>query len=220
MNKDKIIKDLKKRNAKLKNQNELKDIRCCHLEQENQELKNNKIKNDKLINSLNDFNYKLKQQYELLELNYLRQKKEKQELKEKNEKEFADFIKLKKEQYDEYLEKANKLIKENQKLKKQLGDRTKYIFVTECSAEQNSYFMPLAEYLDMKELPEDYEDIEYVELTDEELDYLEDCGRDVELTDFLKIEKYNKIRDMFESGSVDLEELKNIVLGDELNERK
>lgn len=39
MNKDKIIKDLKKRNAKLKNQNELKDIRCCHLEQENQKYK-------------------------------------------------------------------------------------------------------------------------------------------------------------------------------------
>ena len=46
MNKDKIIKDLKKRNAKLKNQNELKNIRCCHLEQENKQLKEvvNKIK--------------------------------------------------------------------------------------------------------------------------------------------------------------------------------
>ena len=154
------------------------------LQQENEELKNNKIKNDKLINSLNDFNYKLKQQYELLELNYLRQKKE------------------------------------NKELKKQLGDRTKYVFVTECSAEQNSYFMPLAEYLDMKELPKDYKDIEYVELTDEELDYLEDCGRDEEFTDFLNIVKYNKIKEMFESGSVDLEKLKNIVLGDEENERK
>lgn len=113
----------------------------------------------------------------------------------------------------------DKIIKDlkerNAKLKKQLGDRTKYIFVTECSPEQNSYFMPLAEYLDMKELPEDYEDIEYVELTDEELDYLEDCCIDVELTDFLKINRYNKIKEMFESGVVDLIELKNIVLGDE-----
>lgn len=117
MNKDKIIKDLKKRNAKLKNQNELKDIRCCHLEQENQKLKNNKIKDDKLINSLNDFNYKLKQRYELLELNYLNQKKENKKLEEESE-------------------------------------------------------------------------------------------------------KFNKIKEMFESGVVDLVELKNIVLGDELNERK
>lgn len=34
MNKDKIIKDLKERNSKLKKQYELRDIRCCHLEQE------------------------------------------------------------------------------------------------------------------------------------------------------------------------------------------
>ena len=112
MNKDKIIKDLKKRNTKLKEQYELRDIRCIHLEQENEELKEDIIKKEKLINSLNDFNYKLKQQYELLELNYLRQKKESKELEE-------------------------------------------------------------------------------------------------------KLEKYNKIRDMFESGNVDLVELKNIVLGDD-----
>lgn len=46
--------------------------------------------------------------------------KENQELKEQNKKEFADYIKFKKEQHDEYLEKINKLIKENQELKKQL----------------------------------------------------------------------------------------------------
>ncbi len=145
MNKDKIIKDLKERNAKLKNQNELKDIRCCHLEQE------------------------------------------------------------------------------IAKLKKQLGDRTKYVFVTECSAEQKSYFMPLDEYLDMNELPKNYEDYEYLELTDKEVIYLEDYIRDLKIIDMKKnldLRKYYKIRDMFESGSVDLEELKNIVLGDELNERK
>lgn len=48
--------------------------------------------------------------------------KENQDLKEQNKKEFADYIKFKKEQYDEYLEKINKLIKENQELKKQLEE--------------------------------------------------------------------------------------------------
>ena len=140
MNKDKIIKDLKERNAKLKNQNELKDIRCCHLEQE------------------------------------------------------------------------------NAKLKKQLGDRTKYIIVTKCSLEQNSYFMPLDEYLDMNELSKHYEDYEYLELTDKEVIYLEDYIRDLKIIDMKKnldLRKYYKIRDMFKSGVVDLVELKNIVLGDE-----
>lgn len=51
--------------------------------------------------------------------------KENQELKEQNKKEFADYIKFKKEQYDEYLEKINKLIKENQELKKQLENNSK-----------------------------------------------------------------------------------------------
>lgn len=51
--------------------------------------------------------------------------KENQDLKEQNKKEFADYIKFKKEQYDEYLEKINKLIKENQELKKQLENNSK-----------------------------------------------------------------------------------------------
>lgn len=51
--------------------------------------------------------------------------RENQELKEQNKKEFADYIKFKKEQYDEYLEKINKLIKENQELKKQLENNSK-----------------------------------------------------------------------------------------------
>ena len=54
-------------------------------------------------------------------INYIEQlQQENQELKEQNKKEFADYIKFKKEQYDEYLEKVNKLIKENQELKKQV----------------------------------------------------------------------------------------------------
>ena len=38
MNKDKIIKDLKERNEKLSNQYRLRDIRCVHLESENEDL--------------------------------------------------------------------------------------------------------------------------------------------------------------------------------------
>lgn len=51
--------------------------------------------------------------------------KENQKLKEQNKKEFADYIKFKKEQHDEYLEKLNKLIKEKQELKKQLENNSK-----------------------------------------------------------------------------------------------
>lgn len=39
MNKDKTIKDLRERNDKLANQYRLRDIRCVHLEQVNQQLK-------------------------------------------------------------------------------------------------------------------------------------------------------------------------------------
>ena len=62
MNKDKIIKDLKERNAKLKNQNELKDIRCCHLEQENEILRKNAEHNDKVVDKVNWENMLLKKE--------------------------------------------------------------------------------------------------------------------------------------------------------------
>lgn len=57
----------------------------------------------------------------------------------------------------------------------------KYIIVTECSLEQNSYFMPLYEYLDMKGLPKNYEDYEYLKLTDKEVIYLEDYVRNLKI---------------------------------------
>ena len=78
--------------------------------------------------------------------------------------------------------------------------------------------MPLYEYLDMKGLPKNYEDYEYLKLTDKEVIYLEDYVRNLKITDMkqnLNLRKYYKIRDMFKSGVVDLVELKNIVLGDE-----
>lgn len=63
--------------------------------------------------------------------------RENQELKEQNKKEFADYIKFKKEQHDEYLEKVNKLIKEKQELKKQLENNLKinvadHKYASEC----------------------------------------------------------------------------------------
>lgn len=49
MNKDKIIKDLKKRNDSLKMQYEYRNIRCIHLEYENQRLQqeNQQLKKQK-----------------------------------------------------------------------------------------------------------------------------------------------------------------------------
>ena len=135
---------------------------------------------------------------------------------------FCNFYKNN-QKYNKIKEMFESGVVDLEKFKKQLRDRTKYIFVTECSAEQKSYFMPLDEYLDMNELPKHYEDYEYLELTDKEVIYLEDYIRDLKIIDMKKnldLRKYYKIRDMFENGSVDLEKLKNIVLGDEENERK
>lgn len=50
-----------------------------------------------------------------------------------------------------------------------------------------------------------------------ELNYLRQKKENKELKEV--IEKYNNIKKMFESGVVDLEELKNIVLGDDENDK-
>lgn len=52
---------------------------------------------------------------------------ENQQLKEKNELEFNDFIKFKKEQEDRHLEEKDKLIKENYHLRKQLQQKNEVI---------------------------------------------------------------------------------------------
>ena len=64
MNKDKIIKDLKKRNDSLKMQYEYRNIRCIHLEkenerlqQENQQLKKQKDDVVEYIKKLKTFDY-------------------------------------------------------------------------------------------------------------------------------------------------------------------
>lgn len=53
--------------------------------------------------------------------------KENQQLKEKNELEFNDFIKFRKEQEDRHLEEKDKLIKENFHLRKQLQQKNEVI---------------------------------------------------------------------------------------------
>lgn len=70
--------------------------------------------------------------------------KENQELKEKNEKEFADFIKFKREQYDKHLEEINKLIKKKQELRYQLEERNIEYF--RLSKENNEYAIKLHKY--------------------------------------------------------------------------
>lgn len=52
---------------------------------------------------------------------------ENQSLKEQNKKEFADFIKFKQEQYDEYLERSNKVIKEKQHYKHIIDELEKWL---------------------------------------------------------------------------------------------
>lgn len=54
-------------------------------------------------------------------------KQENKQLKEQNEREFADYTKFKQEQYDEYLEKNNKLIKEKQHYKHIIDELEKWL---------------------------------------------------------------------------------------------
>ena len=59
MNYKKVIKDLKERNDKLQEQYRLRDIRCVHLEQENQELKAINEEHRKINDMLREENQKL-----------------------------------------------------------------------------------------------------------------------------------------------------------------
>lgn len=66
MNKDKIIKDLKKRNDSLKMQYEYRNIRCIHLEKENEILRENAENNDKVVDKVNWENNLLKKENQQL----------------------------------------------------------------------------------------------------------------------------------------------------------
>lgn len=60
--------------------------------------------------------------------NYLpKLQQENKQLKEQNKKEFADYTKFKQEQYDEYLEKSNKLIKGKQHYKHIIDELEKWL---------------------------------------------------------------------------------------------
>lgn len=71
-------------------------------------------------------NVSIEQVLELFKINTNLQQENKQ-LKEQNEKEFADYIKFKQEQYDEYLDKTNKLIKERQHYKHIIDELEKWL---------------------------------------------------------------------------------------------
>ena len=68
MNKDKIIKDLKKQNDSLKLQYEYRNIRCVHLEIENQQLKHNR---DKAIRTLETLKSSARWERHLYEIDYI-----------------------------------------------------------------------------------------------------------------------------------------------------
>lgn len=69
-NKDNIIKDLREKIFKLKEQYRLRDMKCIYLERENEQLMREIIQKNKLIKGLNEINNKIKEQYELLEHNF------------------------------------------------------------------------------------------------------------------------------------------------------
>ena len=64
MNYNKVIKDLKERNDKLQEQYRLKDIRCIHLEYENEMLKNDFEAQHELTKKYAEENQELKKQLE------------------------------------------------------------------------------------------------------------------------------------------------------------
>ena len=64
MNYNKVIKDLKERNDKLQEQYRLRDIRCIHLEYENEMLKNDFEAQHELTKKYAEENQELKKQLE------------------------------------------------------------------------------------------------------------------------------------------------------------
>lgn len=64
---------------------------------------------------------------------------ENKQLKEQNEREFADYTKFKQEQYDEYLEKSNKLIKEKQHYKHIIDELEKWLKETKLKEFEKVY---------------------------------------------------------------------------------
>ena len=102
---------------------------------------------------------------------------ENQELKEQNKKEFADYIKFKKEQYDEYLEKVNKFIKENQELKKQLENNSKinvadHKYASTC--EDKVIILETQQKEFIKYLEDEIKELQKIKETELDYDFLQD----------------------------------------------
>lgn len=103
--------------------------------------------------------------------------RENQELKEQNKKEFADYIKFKKEQYDEYLKKINKLIKEKQELKKQLENNSKinvadHKYASTC--EDKVIILETQQKEFIKYLEEEIKELQKIKETELDYDFLQD----------------------------------------------
>ena len=83
MNYNKVIKDLKERNDKLQEQYRLRDIRCIHLEYENEMLKSDFEAQHELTKKYAEENKDLRKQLEAIneQANYLRRSIERKEEK-------------------------------------------------------------------------------------------------------------------------------------------
>lgn len=119
MNYNKVIKDLKERNNNLQEQYRLRDIRCIHLEYENEMLKNDFETQHELTKKYAEENQELKKQleenkdkinwYENFEIN---KTIDKLRIKHNNQqKEFIEYL----TSYIDLLSNKPDLIEENQK---------------------------------------------------------------------------------------------------------
>ena len=112
MNYNKVIKDLKERNDKLQEQYRLRDIRCIHLEYENEMLKSDFKAQHELTKKYAEESKELNQKYLNAVADYETTMSELQKLKKENK-----ILKENAENNDKVVDKVNW---ENQLLKKQI----------------------------------------------------------------------------------------------------
>ena len=114
MNYNKAIKDLKERNDKLQEQYRLRDIRCIHLEYENEMLKSDFKAQHELTKKYAEESKELNQKYLNAVADYETTMSELQKLKKENK-----ILRKNAENNDKVVDKVNW---ENQLLKKQLEE--------------------------------------------------------------------------------------------------
>ena len=113
MNYNKVIKDLKERNDKLQEQYRLRDIRCIHLEYENEMLKSDFKAQHELTKKYAEESKELNQKYLNAVADYETTMSELQKLKKENK-----ILRKNAENNDKVVDKVNW---ENQLLKKQIA---------------------------------------------------------------------------------------------------